>query len=49
MMQFRDHANNTNDIFLVAAQAIAHTLVKAAAALPAGAETCASSVYNLNA
>ncbi|DBA82713.1 TPA: hypothetical protein ACH3X1_006947 [Trebouxia sp. C0004] len=34
--EFREHADNTNDIFLVAAQAIAHTLITAHAALASG-------------
>ena len=37
LKQFREHADNTNDIFRVAAQAVAHTLLRARAALPAGA------------
>ena len=36
MREFREHADNTNDIFLVAAQAIAHTLITANAALASG-------------
>ena len=36
MLEFREHAENTNDIFLVAAQAIANTLIRAATAMPAG-------------
>ena len=36
MLQFREHAYQTNDIFLVAAQAIANSLVRASDALPAG-------------
>ena len=30
---FREHADGTNDIFLVAAQAVAHTLLRARAAV----------------
>ncbi len=36
MRDFRDHADNTNDIFLVAAQAIAHSLITANVALVSG-------------
>lgn len=36
MREFREHADNTNDIFLVAAQAIAHSLITAHAALASG-------------
>lgn len=36
MRQFREHADNTNDIFLVAAQAIANTLIRADAVLSPG-------------
>lgn len=36
MRQFLEHADNTNDIFIVAAQVIANTLVRARAALSAG-------------
>ncbi len=40
MRDFREHADNTNDIFLVAAQAIAHSLITAYAALASGKRTC---------
>ncbi|KAL0052681.1 hypothetical protein WJX82_005986 [Trebouxia sp. C0006] len=36
MREFREHADNTNDIFLVAAQAVAHSLITALAALASG-------------
>ncbi len=36
MREFREHADNTNDIFLVAAQAIAHSLITAHTALASG-------------
>lgn len=36
MKVFREHADSTNDIFLVAAQAVANTLITARAALPSG-------------
>ena len=36
MKLFKEHAESTNDIFLVAAQAVANTLITARAALPSG-------------
>ncbi len=39
MREFREHADNTNDIFLVAAQAVAHSLITALAALASGKGT----------
>lgn len=36
MLEFRQHAYQTNDIFLVAAQAMANTLIRATDALTAG-------------
>ena len=36
MLEFQEHAENTNDIFLVAAQAVASTLIQASEAMPAG-------------
>lgn len=39
MREFREHADNTNDIFLIAAQAIAHSLITADAALASGKRT----------
>lgn len=36
MLDFQEHAENTNDIFLVAAQAVASTLIQASKAVPAG-------------
>ena len=45
MQAFREHADNTNDIFLVAAQVVANSLIRARAVLASGKHTYPPLLY----